>query len=377
VRRYVSYETEEGQRAALNALTVGTFQAHFDRANSLPVANRFRGQNVLRVEESTEPSAIRWADLGITTTRKYLQRAVSYTLTGGVIVGAAYAVYAVNLRSKIWAALLISVFNTLIPITCYILNSIESHASDGNRQMSLYLKIAVARWTNTAVIIFIVTPFTESLSSDLLFQVYTVLLADMISYPLFRLLDPVGNLKRFFVAPLCGRANQAEMNGWMSGTEWSLAERYTDVTKTMFLAFWYAAVFPLSYAFCFVATLLNYSVDKICLLRFWARHPRTGLQVARKVRSTPTHNPNREAKASKAKASGRCPSAAEAGFARGLPGGDPPKTPFGRRVGYGRLQRAASLGGSRRGTPRTPPAAGEVALVPARLGRAARTQQRH
>lgn len=56
------------------------------------------------------------------------------------------------------------------------------------------------------------------------------------------------------------------------------------MTKTMFLAFFYAAVYPASYVFCLVAMIVNFIVDKYCLIRMWAPHPRTGTQVAKKAR---------------------------------------------------------------------------------------------
>jgi len=83
----------------------------------------------------------------------------------------------------------------------------------------MYLKIASAHWANTAIIIFVIVPFVETLTPDLLFQVYTVLLADMFSYPVYRLLDPVGHFNRFVLGPLLGR-NQAIVNSYFQATEW-------------------------------------------------------------------------------------------------------------------------------------------------------------
>ena len=147
----------------------------------------------------------------------------------------------------------------------------------------MYLKIAIARWANTAVVIFIITPFTYTLNEELLKQVYTVLFADVVTYPLFRVCDNFsGYAKKFILAPMLGK-NQALMNSYFSGTEWSVAERYTDITKTMFLAFFYAPVYPASYIFCSMSLLLNFCVDRYCLFRLWKQHPKTGTQVSKKA----------------------------------------------------------------------------------------------
>ena len=96
---------------------------------------RFRGQNILKVVESTEPSALRWDQIGVPTCQKYQERVLSWVATFAVILGAAFTVYAINRgQHEIWTAVFISVFNTLIPIICTIINSFESHASEGGAQ---------------------------------------------------------------------------------------------------------------------------------------------------------------------------------------------------------------------------------------------------
>ena len=49
---------------------------------------------------------------------------------------------------------------------------------------------------------------------------------------------------------------QPAMNAHFNGTYWNLAERYTDVTKTFFLAIFYAAIAPSGYLLAFTAILI-------------------------------------------------------------------------------------------------------------------------
>lgn len=74
------------------------------------------------------------------------------------------------------------------------------------------------------------------------------------------------------------------VNSNFTGAPWSVAERYTDTTKTLFLAFYYASVYPASYIFCLFALLFNFVVDKYCLIRMWSPHPMTGTKVAKVAR---------------------------------------------------------------------------------------------
>ena len=123
-------------------LSVGIIAAATDASVHVPMEDRFRGQNILSVVESTEPSALRWSEIGTTTMKKYQERTCTWFATFAVIIGAAFTVYAINRgQHEIWTAVFISIFNTLIPIICYIINSFESHASEGGAQESLYMKV--------------------------------------------------------------------------------------------------------------------------------------------------------------------------------------------------------------------------------------------
>ena len=191
---------------------------------------------LLTLASSSQPSATRWPEVHISTKKKYQERLLSWTLTLAAIIGAGFSVYGIEKINTIVAAGFISLYNTLIPMLCSFFNSLESHASEGGAQESLYMKIAFARWTNTAIVICVITPFTATLngvnldvdnfvivksevrtiisvvmsptqlnsstsSSQLLFQVYTVLFADVVSYPIYRILDFGGVLNKFFLAP--------------------------------------------------------------------------------------------------------------------------------------------------------------------------------
>ena len=59
-----------------------------------------------------------------------------------------------------------------------------------------------------------------------------------------------------------------------------LAERYTEMTKILFLTFFYAAYLPSGFFLCSVALLVYFYSDKYCLLRVWAPAPMIGTQLA-------------------------------------------------------------------------------------------------
>ena len=135
---------------------------------------------------------------------------------------------------------------------------------------------------NSAVIVFIITPFTATLTAELIDQVYTILFADMVTSPLVRLLDVGGVFGKYILAP---RAKTQEgMNSYFMGTPYTIAERYTDITKTVFLAFFYASIYPAAYFFCFASLIINFFVDKYCLLRVWRQKGRVTKSIGKAAR---------------------------------------------------------------------------------------------
>src|SRR3569623_33106 len=92
---------------------------------------------------------------------------------------------------------------------------------------------------NTAIVITIITPFTSALTNGggLNSQVYALFFAEIVTTNAIQLLDPVSQLKRHFLAPRA--ATQDAMNLQFQGTPFELAERYTNMTKIVFLALWY------------------------------------------------------------------------------------------------------------------------------------------
>ena len=67
---YVTFDTEHGQRRCLNELKVGWIPALMDKvpasweAKGVAEQYKFRGQHILQVNESAEPSEIMWHNLG-------------------------------------------------------------------------------------------------------------------------------------------------------------------------------------------------------------------------------------------------------------------------------------------------------------------------
>lgn len=278
---FVTFETEEGQRAAMAALSVRRIDISMNNVEKAPPCAVFHDR-VLRVVQPTEPSAVRFMDQS--TTKLY--RSVSVFLTFGVTIALiSLAAFLEDITRQKWgpqySGPLVSIFNGIIPLFVHVLMLFERHQTEELFQSSLYLKITIFRWVNTAVVINYITPFTNSLggrSTDLLPSISAILWSETFIVPALRLLDIGGKFQRHVLAPRA--MTQEQMNLNFLGTPYNLGERYTDLTKVLFVCFFYSALFPASFWFGFAILLVQYHADKWCLLRIWGYSPSLGNTLA-------------------------------------------------------------------------------------------------
>jgi len=282
-RVFVTFAKESSQRAALSALTTGLIPSLVDSSSSIAPPQRFRGTNVLRVGPAAEPSGVEWESLHLPLAYVLLRRVLSLAVTAGVVGLSYFAIMGSRSFSPAFAPIIISVINALLPYLMTALTSTEPFYSKGAREAALMLKLVVVRFMTTAVISYMSTPFSDTLGRSTLDAVQAVLVCDALLTPTIALLDVSGFIDRMILARFA--PTQEAMNAKHMGTEWSLGERYTSMSKTVFVALFYAAVYPPGMfiaALCFVYT---YIVDKYCLLRVWRQAPQVDASVAKRSRA--------------------------------------------------------------------------------------------
>jgi hypothetical protein len=282
VKVFAIFEEEDGQRRCLEALTEGLIPAMTEMSQKITDDKKFRGTNVLHVHEATEPTDVYYHFLHVTLKEQLMEQFVTYTLSfitigamAGIIVGLAEA-------SSGAAAIFISISNAIVPILLKLFTSKERHHNATSYQRSLLMKLVIARWMNTAIIIFLTTPHNDTLKEDNINQIMSILVADAFTTPILRLIDINTKLKQFLLAPLA--KTQDKMNTYFTGTNWFLAERYTDMTKTAFVSLVYAAILPQGLFVSVLAFLMCFWVDKFCLLRTWKTPPKVDDRLTRASR---------------------------------------------------------------------------------------------
>mmetsp|Transcript_16628 Transcript_16628/g.24577 ORF Transcript_16628/g.24577 Transcript_16628/m.24577 type:complete len:880 (+) Transcript_16628:121-2760(+) len=276
---FVIFEREEGQRAALKDLSLPYLRRF---GCCLSEEKKFRGKTVLTVAEAREPSAIRWNNLDESVFVKTIRLIISYAIVLLLILGAALVVYLVGQKNATYAAFAISGMNSIVPIICKIITQgIESHTSEGSKEASIYIKVTIFKWVNTAIITTIITPFVFSIdqTSDKLIQkVSAIFFAELVTVPIIQLLDIWGTIQRHILGPRA--PDQESMDTHFGGALLLISLRYCELTKILFLAFYYSAIFPMGFFWAAASLGINYWVDKFCILRKYGPSPAVGEQVS-------------------------------------------------------------------------------------------------
>ncbi len=176
--------------------------------------------------------------------------------------------------NAIVAALTIVSLNNVTPQIVRFLTKFESHVNETSYASSNYIKMTLFRWVNTVLITAIVTPFmyTAQDGKHLIDAIRILFTAELCQRPIVQLTDWQGHLKRHVLAPRA--KDQRRMNLLFSSKEYSIGERYTDITKILFLTCFYATIYPEAWYFAAATLIVVYWVDKFCVLRTWRQGPK-------------------------------------------------------------------------------------------------------
>lgn len=192
-------------------------------------------------------------------------------VTCAIVSIVAVIIWQISGSSPTTAGLFISLCNGGLPVFLKMLNETEEHLTQGSRQTSLLLKLVLSRWMTAAIVIWLVRGFENTLKESFLTKAAAVLLADAFTTPVLRLLDPFGRLGRHHSAK--SAKTQEKMNSYFTNTAWFLAERYTDMTKSLFVGLFYSTLYPGGLLWTVCSFFMCYWVDKYCLFRLWKQPP--------------------------------------------------------------------------------------------------------
>ncbi len=270
-RAYIIFNKEESQRRCLRDCETGMIEERFNKHWN---PDSVLGDKIVFIDKAEEPSEIMWENLHYGLLYRKLWNSSSLVAAGVYL----YLVYLIinYLRDNgsFFAAPVVWAVNASLPWALkFFVFFIEVHKSLTTEQASMMLKLVVARMVNTAILLYISTEWVDSFTDNSFGQVMTILIFDAFGTPMVRLvgLNAVNFITTRFIA--IRMKTQSEMNSFMKGAYWNLAERYTDMVKTVFVGLFYSSTTPTGLIVSAVAMAVTYYVDKYSLLRLWARPP--------------------------------------------------------------------------------------------------------
>lgn len=270
---FITFETEDMQYEILKKMTYAKAKKSIDSKY------KFDGLT-LKIKEVDEPSAIRWTDLDENSKSRRKKNIMTFILTVVVIIALAFSLKAVYLSTITGASIVIVALNVAIPTVVRFITSFESHPNETSYDGSNYLKLTYFRWIFTTIVIGSICPFPFTLQDGDYFveSMRIVFFAELIFKPLMQLWDWLGHFRRHLFAPHA--KDQRRLNLWFSGRQGSIGEKYTDFTKTFFLACFSCSLFPGAWFLTSLILFVNLWVDKYSILRMWKQGPRSNAKVS-------------------------------------------------------------------------------------------------
>ncbi len=306
---YVVFDSEDGARQAIALYGKNAFE----RSNICGTTHEIQRLKDLQAPEphdlikacdhddAVEPSDLLWEYIGVTGSERAARDLLSWVLASFVM----FILYNIILELKksaieraqdtsaksktyvdsavaIISSVMIVVLNMALPYVMKATCSLEIHKNETSKQNSIMTKLCIVRFFNTAILTFLVTPADSVLESDLVTSVQAILIMDLWLPAFTRLLDVYNIAMRYGLGKMA--PDQPSLNVLFGGTYWRLAERYTDISKTLFLCLFYASIVPSGYAIVAVCFLITYITDKYLLLRRWREPPQYGDAMTKRNR---------------------------------------------------------------------------------------------
>lgn len=271
VRIFAIFEDEHSQRKCLHTMAMGIIPAMLDTKSAVPLKYQRNG-NVLDVREAPEATNIIYENLEASALKTIAYWVVGNFFAVAFVIVGFFIVAAANQANPTAGALAVTILNSLYPTVFKAIGHTEIHQTVTSKKSSLLLKLVCARLFNTAIVTWLATPYEHTLDPRFIESIQMILVFDMILTPILRFLDIAERVKQMILAPRS--KTQAKMDQYFQGTNFWIAERYTDLLKTAFVALLYVSLVPSGMFFACGSFFVSYWVDKYCLLRRWKTPPR-------------------------------------------------------------------------------------------------------
>lgn len=265
---FVTFDSEKDQHECLNELEVPDYQAIFDLKSTTANSSYFFGDNVLDVRQPPEPDNILWQNLTVGRVQARARNTQAFLAYVGILAVIWYLVKAVRENIPNLLGLLVGVVDSVLPTVFDYLTDYQNPRSEGSKQTSLQTRLFCARFLLSTIIPYLTADWREVITPSFLGQILTVQIAACFTAPLMDLTDWYGLFMRHYYSAMVSDT-QEEMNSFWVGSYWSIAEKYTGISKVIFVSLFYALLTPISLLIATVAFIVIFFIDNYLLLRRW------------------------------------------------------------------------------------------------------------
>jgi hypothetical protein len=267
-RVFITFAKQKDQRECLKRTAVSYYRVV---TGSAPGSEANFGGSLLNISRSPEPGDVLYYNSQYSRLNRWLRIVVSFSIATAALVLVFVIIRALRKAGTGATAIFIQIVNAILPaFVLFLTNYVERHVERSDEQMSILLKLVVVRCINSAVLIYLAAPGVEKFSAEHLAHIQSILIADAVTAPILRAVNIPKLLNEYYFAGQV--ATQEELNVLFTPADWSLAERYTDMLKTLFVGFFYAVPLPSGLIITCFTMLSTYVVDKYSLMRQWKQN---------------------------------------------------------------------------------------------------------
>lgn len=266
-RVFITFDREKSRLDCLAATSVTTLDLW---NNSQENHDAVLHGKCLKISGTAEATDVIWENSHYDTHQKIISWIISFGAASVIVVIAFYIVEALSNSGSVAVAAFVSILNGMLPYIVKTLTlSVEIHTERSSVESSMLLKLVVVRCINSGLLIYLAAQYYQTFRLTHLEAIQNILIFDAFLTPGLRVLDLDGYFYRHVLAK--SAKTQHEMNTYFQGTEWTLAERYTDMLKTFFVGMFFSVPLPSGLFITAVAMVTTYWADRYCLFRIWKR----------------------------------------------------------------------------------------------------------
>lgn len=286
---YITFNDEFAQRKCLQQTASSLLERTFNMTcNQWKYFPNISGPHkdrakILKVAEPVEPTEVLWENLHVPLSKRVFLLLLTFGVAAAFLT-ACYFILDSIISGGGEGAVFVAVVNAVLPYTMKLITSFEIHVDEGDMQQSMLAKLIAARMMNTALILHLVTPWEEKVSEQALSRVQAILIADCFQTPIIRILTYVFMFGFNYLTMAKRAVTQNQLNSYFQPADWTLAERYTDMIKTIFVGLFYSSILPSALFITAAAMLAAFVADKFALFYLWRRPPMLDGTLAKQCR---------------------------------------------------------------------------------------------